>query len=277
MTDAQWKLAVDEQGVTIAGDHFQLTTGEPGGAPQQPTVDEMLYGSARPGRMESVLSELEAMTRLSYGQYCGLARAAEVLGERWSVLILRDLAVGPKRAEELRAGLPLVPVEILAMRLRDLERTGVITNTAEHYRLTGYGVELSDVLLRMSRWGARMLGQQRPEEIVTTDSLVFAMLSVFRPERAGAVRAGYELRVNDKIRFHVVVENGTVYAAPGGIDNPDLILEPGDFLTGLMDGTVDPFESIEDGRIRVTGDPALLVAFTEMFRIPEPVTRSAAD
>ncbi|HEU5474180.1 MAG TPA: winged helix-turn-helix transcriptional regulator [Actinophytocola sp.] len=278
MSDTRWKLKVDQQGVTIAGDHFQLTTTVwPDGVPAGGTADDVLLGMAESGRVESTLSELAAMTRRSYGQYCGLARAEEILGERWVLLILRDLTVGPRTAAELERGLPLISPEVLAARLRDLERTHVVTSNplpdgTPRYRLTDYGVELEAILLRLGTWGARLLGTQRPEEIVTTASQVVALRSTFRPEQARDLRATYEIRIGDDIRLHARVDDGAVRVAAGTAARPDLVIEPGTWLKALMAGEIDPLAAVADGRIRITGEPALLVRFAAMFRVPEPVT-----
>src|ERR671936_950820 len=112
--------------------------------------------------------------RRSYGQFCGLARAVEVVGERWALLIVRDLLVGPKRFTDLRRGLPRIPTNVLAERLRELEYAGVVRRRllprpagSVVYELTPYGQELEEAVLPLGRWGARALGEPRPDEIVT--------------------------------------------------------------------------------------------------------------
>src|ERR671931_2934804 len=94
--------------------------------------------------------------RRAYGQYCGLARAVEVVGERWALLIVRDLLVGPKRFTDLRRGLPRIPTNVLAERLRELEDAGVVRRRvlprpagSVVYELTDYGSELEDVVMRL--------------------------------------------------------------------------------------------------------------------------------
>jgi DNA-binding HxlR family transcriptional regulator len=137
------------------------------------------------------------MTTRVYGQYCGFARALEVVGERWAFLIVRDLLVGPKRFTDLHRGLSGIPTNVLTARLKELERGGVVRRrllprpaASIIYELTPYGLELEDVVCRLGRWGAKSLGTQRCEEIVTADSLVMAMRSTFRPEAAKNRRVG---------------------------------------------------------------------------------------
>lgn len=269
MGNGHWKLSVDQLGVTIASDRFQLTTV---GAPTTDGSDSTLE-LAESNHIEAIVSELESMTRRAYGQYCGLAQAMELVGERWSLLIVRDLSVGPKTVAELQDGLPRISADTLSNRLRELEHAGLVrrrpmANDAVGYELTEYGGELEDILLRFSRWGARSLGEPRPEEIVTTDSLVVALRSVFDPGAARDVRASYEIRVDDEIVFHIRVNDGNAHVGPGPMPDADLLLEPGVVLKKMMSGELTAADAIANGSVKIVGDPALLERFTEMFTIP---------
>jgi DNA-binding HxlR family transcriptional regulator len=213
------------------------------------------------------------MKARAYGQFCGLARALEIVGERWAVLIVRDLLVGPKRFTDLHRGLPKIPTNILAARLKELEGAGVVRRrvlprpaSSVIYELTEYGAELEDVLIRLGRWGAKLLDMPRPEEIVTVDSLVMAMRSTFHPEAARGLHAGYELRVGDVV-LHARVDDGKLKAAAGPLQAPDLVIEAGPAIKDLMSGTIGPAEAIENGSVHLTGDAALLTRFAEIFRI----------
>lgn len=128
----------------------------------------------------------------TYGQFCGLARALEIVGERWALLIVRDLAVGPKRFTDLRQGLPKIPTNVLSTRLKELEQSDVVRRrvlprpaAAVVYELTEYGRGLEDIVIRLGRWGARTLGEPRQDEIVTPDSMIMALRATFRPEEIG--------------------------------------------------------------------------------------------
>ena len=185
MSEAQWSLTMDRQGLTISGDGFTLTT-----------------NGSEPAQMDEIISELQAMTRRTYGQYCGLSRALEVVGERWGLLIVRDLLVGPSNAAQLQDGLPMIPADLLETRLKELERCGVVrrqphTGSAgpEIYELTEYGAALDEVVLALGRWGAVTMDRQHPEEIVTVDAVVIALRATFRPEAARGLRVSYELRI----------------------------------------------------------------------------------
>src|SRR5512132_494521 len=100
-------------------------------------------------------------TKRTYGDRCGVARALDVVGERWALLVVRELMLGPKRFTDLRGGLPNLSSEVLAQRLRELEEAGVVRrttlpppNAARVYELTARGRELEPVLLALGRWGS---------------------------------------------------------------------------------------------------------------------------
>ena len=274
MTEAGWKLVVDRQGVTIANDRFQLTTN---GSRQQST-ELALDGT---GHIEAVVSELQTMTWQTYGQFCGLAHALEIVGERWAMLIVRDLLVGAKTAEDLRRGLPRIPIDILAIRLKELENSGVVRRRApersghdagEVYELTEHGHQLDTVAVTLARWGAQTLGEPRAEDVVTTDSLIMAMRSTFQPQVAAGLRIDYELRFG-KIVVHARIADGGLRTAEGSLPDADLVIETGPIIRALMAGDVSPAEAIDNGSVRITGDPELLTRFVEIFHIPRPPTR----
>ncbi|HEX6472707.1 MAG TPA: winged helix-turn-helix transcriptional regulator [Streptosporangiaceae bacterium] len=216
------------------------------------------------------------MTKRSYGQYCGLARALEIVGERWALLLVRDLLVGPRRFTDLRKGLPHIPTNILSARLKELEGAGVVRRRvlprpagSVVYELTEFGAELEAVVIRLGRWGARLLGEARPDEIVTVDSLIMAMRTTFDAEAARGARLGYELRAGQMV-IHMRVDGGRLDVAAGPLPGADLVIEAGPALRPLMAGEVSPAEAIESGGVRLTGDPELLARFVEIFRIPGP-------
>lgn len=273
MAEARWKLVMDEQGMTITSDRFQFTTTGSPAALDALTVDDAVMDVAESGQMEALVSELQTITKRTYGQFCGLSRALEVIGERWTMLIVRDLLVGPKSIGDLHRGLPRMPVDILCARLGELQHTGVIqrTGTADAdgavYELTDWGKDLDEIALRLSMWGTRLLDEPRPEDIVTADSMVMAMRSTFHPEAASDLRASFELRVGELV-IHAKVDNGKVEAAKGPLPGADLVIEPGRALKSLMTGEISPADAIAEGVVQVTGDPALLARFVEVFYIP---------
>jgi DNA-binding HxlR family transcriptional regulator/putative sterol carrier protein len=226
------------------------------------------------------------MTNRDYGQFCGLAHALEMVGERWALLIVRDLLVGPKRYSDLRRGLPRIPTNILAARLRKLEETGVVhrrvlprPDGSVVYELTPYGRDLEEVVLTLGRWGARTMDEPGPDDIVTTDSLVMAMRSMFRGEAADGGRLGFELRFGgdpgtEQVVVHALVAGGAAEIATGPLPDADLVIEISAAFTALMSGGLSPADAVAGGQVRLSGDPALLDRFVELFSIPgarEPI------
>ncbi|GAA3446593.1 winged helix-turn-helix transcriptional regulator [Planomonospora venezuelensis] len=213
------------------------------------------------------------MAKREFGQYCGLARAVEIVGERWALLIVRDLLVGPRRYTDLRKGLPKIPTNILSARLKEMEAAGVVhrrvlprPDGSVVYELTEYGRDLEEAVAHLSRWGARSLGEPRPGEIVTPASMVLAMRNTFRPEAAAGLTAGYELRMGEVV-FHLRVADGALHAGEGPLPDADLVIETGLAIKALMAGEITPDEAVAAGAVRLTGDPALLKRFVETFRI----------
>jgi DNA-binding HxlR family transcriptional regulator len=214
------------------------------------------------------------MSTRTYGQYCGLARALELVGERWALLVVRDLILGPKRFTDLRRGLPRIPSNVLSGRLKELEQAGVLRRrllprpaSGVVYELTEYGSELEEIVLRLGLWGARSLGEARPDDVVTADSLLLALRATFRPGAARGLRASYELRLGE-IVLHARVDKGALEVAEGPLADADLTLETDLTLRALMSGELSPGEAVQAGKVRLAGDLELLERFVEIFCIP---------
>jgi DNA-binding HxlR family transcriptional regulator len=221
------------------------------------------------------------MTTRVYGQYCGFSRALEVVGERWALLIVRDLLVGPKRFTDLHRGLAGIPTNVLTARLKELEHSGVVRRrllprpeSSIIYELTEYGSELEDVVVHLGRWGARALGDPRCDEIITANALIMAMRSTFRPEAARKTRASYEFRFGE-IVINLRIDGAKLEVASGPLPGADLVVETGPAIKALMSGEMTPAEAIGNGSVHLSGDPALLSRFVEMFRI-DPMPKAVA-
>lgn len=113
------------------------------------------------------------MPRRTYDHYCPVSRALEVVGDRWNLLVVRELCSGPRRYSDLFADLPGISTDILAARLKDLERDGILTHrkvgsrsAAAVYELTPAGAALRPVLQVLSEWGAPLLGERRATDAV---------------------------------------------------------------------------------------------------------------
>ncbi|HEX8305709.1 MAG TPA: winged helix-turn-helix transcriptional regulator [Jatrophihabitans sp.] len=216
------------------------------------------------------------MARRGYGQICGLSRALEIVGERWAMLIVRDLLLGPKRFTDLRQGLPRIPTNVLSARLKELEQAGVLQRrilprpaTAVVYELTAYGQELEGILMALGRWGAKSMGPPEPDDIYTADSLMMALRTSYQINdyaQPSADPVSYEVRVPG-IVISLTVQDGELGISGGPQSDPDLVIEAGDGFAALLTGTLSPTEAIENGSVRVTGDPELLTEFANTFRV----------
>jgi DNA-binding HxlR family transcriptional regulator len=222
------------------------------------------------------------MAERTYGQFCGLVRAVDLVAERWALLIIRDLLVGPKRFTDLHRGLPRIPTNVLSTRLRELEDAEVVrrrTRTAPDrgvvYELTDFGRGLEDVVLGLGRWGSTLLGEPRPGEIVTVDSMTMALRSTFTPAPTERGTIGFELRIGDVV-VHAAVDGDRLDAGPGPLPDPDLVIEGGPEIQALMSGGLTPDEALETGAVRIEGDPSLLDRFVATFPIRANPARGAA-
>ncbi|WP_127125514.1 helix-turn-helix domain-containing protein [Georgenia sp. SYP-B2076] len=208
----------------------------------------------------------------SYGQYCGVVTALELVGERWALLIVRDLLVGPRRYTDLKAGLPRIPTNILAARLKELQAGGVIRRVPlAHglvYQLTEFGRGLEDVVLALGRWGFRAMGEPDPADVVTADSLTIALRTAFRPGVAAALpAASYEARIGDVV-LALDVADGALTVTPGPRPGAGLTFAAGPGIHSVISGEVSPAEAIERGVVEVLdGDPALLDRFAATFHL----------
>lgn len=260
MTESNWKVVVDRDRLTISSDAYTFTT-----------------NGTDPEHLEAVVADLQSAVRGTYGQYCGLSRAAEMVGERWGFLIVRDLLTGPKSASDLHVGLPLMSTKLVVRRLKELEYSGVVqpvdgkddSERGEHvrYELTEYGRALEDAVLAFGRWGAATLAIPRPEDIVTDASLMVAMKSTFLPEQARGVQATYELRINGHV-LGLRIDDGSLDVSAGPVPDADAALDLGFVLLALMTGEMTADDVLATGQASVEGDPAHLHRFVEMFQLP---------
>jgi DNA-binding HxlR family transcriptional regulator len=222
------------------------------------------------------------MKTRSYGKYCGLAHALELVGERWALVLVSDLLRGPKRFTDLQRGQPRIPSNVLSARLKELEDAGVIRRrvlprpaSGVGYELTEYGRELEEIVLRLGLWGAKSMPDPRPGDIVTADTVLLGLRSTFRPEAARDLRAGYELHLGEVV-VHAHVDNGALEVDEGPLPDADLVLESTVGIRSLLSGELSAAEAIKCGTIQVTGKRKVLDRFIEVFRIPPvPVAASA--
>lgn len=212
------------------------------------------------------------MTR-SYRQYCAIARALDRVGDRWTLLIIRELTVGPKRFKDLMEGLPGISTNLLSDRLGVLSQEGIVRRAVlgppagvQVYELTETGVELEPVLVALARWGHRYLTARTEDDFANPAWAVLALRSRFHPEEAEGVRETYEFRFDDTV-MHVRVDDGTVRTGQGVAEDPDLVLvTDGDTLLALGAQQISAEEAVAAGRLEVRGPREMLERMGRIFR-----------
>ena len=221
------------------------------------------------------------MAARSYGQYCGVTTAVELIGERWGLLIVRDLLVGPRRYTDLKQGLPRIPTNILSTRLKELQEGGVVRrvpllNCGLVYELTPYGRSFEPIMLALGRWGFQAMGDPEEGDVVTPDSLTMALRTAFQAD--AAADAEYELHVGD-VALRASVRDGELRVAqlappappvggrlPEG--EPDAVIVAGPGIRRLIGGEITPAEALaEDVVAVVRGEESLLDSFADTFHI----------
>ncbi|MFD4561053.1 winged helix-turn-helix transcriptional regulator [Streptomyces sp. NPDC058469] len=205
--------------------------------------------------------------RRSYDQYCSAARALDLVGDRWTLLIVRELLAGPRRYTDLHADLPGVSTDVLASRLKDMERDGLTTRrrlpppgAVYVYELTGRGRELLPVLQALGAWGAPELGERRPTDAVRAHWFALPLLRALEGEGLVEVRL-------EEGEFHVyagVERDGAVYGEGPAPREPDarLVLDV-DTCTAVAQGELSLPGAVRAGRVEVTGDGTLAKALRE--------------
>jgi len=215
------------------------------------------------------------MAAREYGQYCGITRALELVGERWALLVVRDLLVGPRRYGELAAGLPRIPSNILAARLKELQEAGIIRRAPRSrvvvYELTPYGRELEPVVLALGAWGFKAMGDPREEQIITPDSMTMALRTAFRPQVAAALPSTAYAAHLGPAELLIRVDGSTLDVTRGtGEAGPavDLAFAAGPGIRRVISGELAPDRAIATGVVEVLrGHGGLLDRFASTFHL----------
>src|SRR5438874_8087796 len=215
----------------------------------------------------------------TYDQYCPVARALELVGERWTLLVARELLLGPRRFTDLMAGLPGVSANVLAGRLKDLEGQGMVARrtlpppaASAVYELTPEAAGLVSVLATMAEWGMTMLGEPRAHDDVRGEWIVLGLAVIARaPDVADGTT--YELHIDGEV-LHVQVSDGNLQPHHGPADDPDAVLTmDGMALADLWAGRLDVDDALAAGRVTVDGDEdAARRLLTSFSGLPTGVT-----
>jgi DNA-binding HxlR family transcriptional regulator len=214
-------------------------------------------------------------TTRTYGDGCAIARALDLVGERWALLLVRELLLGPKRYTDLRRGLPNASPNVISERLRELERAGIVRRRtlpppagSRIYELTDWGLELEETVMSLGRWAARSPRPLADAPVASADSIVLALRARFEPGAAKGLRATYELRLGED-RFRIGVADGEITVARGDAEQPAATIESDpDTLDSVLWGTRSLADAQHSGGITIEGDKALVERFVRLFPTP---------
>jgi DNA-binding HxlR family transcriptional regulator/putative sterol carrier protein len=200
----------------------------------------------------------------------------DLVGERWTLLIVRELLLGPKRFTDLRSGLPGTSPNVLTERLRELEGAGIVRRrklpppaASKVYELTEWGAELEPVIIRLGRWGAR--SPSRPRDAgLGVDSLILSFRTMFDEQAAQGLHAVYELRLGED-RFRAEVADERFEIERGVAERPDATVEANsNALAAVVYGGRTLAEALRSGDLKIEGDEQAVARFLTLFPLPAP-------
>jgi DNA-binding HxlR family transcriptional regulator len=221
-------------------------------------------------------------TARTYNEACGIPRALDRIGERWALMVVRELVLGPKRFTDIKNGLPHASPNVLAQRLKELEQSGVVRKrklpppaAVQVYELTEWGAQLEVVLKELGRWGAR--APMAPEGTgMSFDAHLLSLSTLFDPAKAGDFHTRLELRLGDET-FRAEVAGGELGIERGRMLEPDAVIASEHPLPVLMvsHGRKTLEEAIRLGDVSVEGDREAVERFLGLFTLPEPALEAA--
>jgi DNA-binding HxlR family transcriptional regulator len=209
----------------------------------------------------------------SYAQLCGIATALDVVGDRWALLVVRDLMLGPLRFGDLAAGLPGIGTNTLTARLKQLEAAEVVhrrlADRATVYELTPYGHELEPILMALGRWGSRSMARL-PAQVATRSRWLVAGMLAFRDSPRRTARPTiWALNLSDG-PFTVRAAGREVTIVAGAAQRPDHTVTAADAdLHALLTGQITTDAAIASGACMVS-DPSALLDLLALFAFPAP-------
>ncbi len=212
------------------------------------------------------------MTKRSYQQYCGLAATLDLLGERWTILIVRDLLVGPKRFTDLLDRLTGIGTGLLSQRLRELEDARIIEKTtlpppaaSTVYQLTPDGEELRPALLSLIRWGSRRLGEPVSGQKLDAESLALGLTARYDPQAAIDADGYYKLVLDDRI-FALHIADRRIEILAKQPDRPRAVITTSTAaLIALNNESRSLADTLGDGSMTIDGEPGAGTALASAF------------
>jgi DNA-binding HxlR family transcriptional regulator len=218
------------------------------------------------------------MRRREYGEYCGLARALELVGERWGLLIIRELLARPSRYTDLLDDLPGIPTNVLSTRLKELEEAGIVERRIAPapqrgvvYALTADGQGLEAAVLALGRWGVGRLAEKQPGEMVPPSSLAMSLRATFNPGTASGLTASWEIRAAGAVLYAVVTDGQLITGVGPAPGEPDLVITvPSEEVPSYR----QILEAINCEQVQLAGQEEMLGTFKRVFT-PRPAQAEA--
>ncbi|WP_083469771.1 winged helix-turn-helix transcriptional regulator [Herpetosiphon geysericola] len=217
------------------------------------------------------------MNNRSYNQYCGLSYALEILGERWTILVIRELIAGPRRFKDLLNGLPGISTNLLTERLKHLEQQGLIGRQvlappagSTVYGLTDVGRGLEPSLLELGKWGSQFIPVNSEHvHLLNIGSYALTLKTFFRPQQA-QFHERYQWHVDGEL-LSVTIDHGQLIVQQGPSQQPAIILHTTiEHYLQLLQGALTPEQAIAQGLVQVQGEPSGLTRFLRCCAINPP-------
>jgi len=214
-----------------------------------------------------------------YDEGCAVSHALDLIGERWALLIVRELLLGPKRFTDLRAGMPGASADVLAQRLREMTEAGVVRRNklpppaaSEVYELTEWGADLEPIVTHLGRWGSRS-ASLNPAADSSVDSLVLSMRALFNPQAAQGFHATVGLRLSGN-EFTVEIADGRLQVTRGEAEHRAATLDTDrPTLAALLYGGRALDDAVRDGQAAISGKTAVIARFLRLFPLPAPAVQ----
>ena len=225
------------------------------------------------------------MTKRTYEAFCPIGCALDIVGERWTLLIVRELMLGPRRYSDLAEWLQGIGTNLLSNRLKDLEQSGVVRRrtlpppaAATVYELTEVGRGLIPVVISLAKWGMAFLDEPAPDEIPTRELVrgLAGLGAIFEPELTKDVHETYEFRVEGET-YSVTIDGGHVHVSRGDSPDPDAVIVTDKATTiDLAMGRLSSQEAEESGRFQVEAQPAVKARVFQLVKLVERLQPDAA-
>ena len=218
------------------------------------------------------------MGQRTYGEACGIPRALDAVGQRWTLLVVRELLLGPKRFSDVRAALPGLSADVLAERLRDLTGSGIVVRRtlpppapAQLYELTAKGRALEPALIALGRWGGTYAAPPAEGAEMSLDAHVISLRTLFRPDLAGDLEATIALDLGEHAHFRAEIVGATFTVERGEAPGADATIasDPAT-LIDVVHGRRDVAEALQTGELAITGDRRIARRFLRLFPLPAP-------